>query len=143
SLWKSLDCFMEQDTSTRKSLQELGFFIVDDILSCFWIFLQFRECFSQQFDDNRNKRSKESRLGIKFLSRITDSTTKNSSKNVSSSSAIWSSSIGESNCQSTDVISDNTISHINSINVFSSNFPGIWTNSCSLLNGIKDRSEEI
>lgn len=63
--------------------------------------------------------------------------------NITTTFLIWFSFVAEDNSQCSNVVCNDSISHINSIGVLAPNFACVWTNAGVLMNCIEDRNEQV
>mmetsp|Transcript_7607 Transcript_7607/g.18630 ORF Transcript_7607/g.18630 Transcript_7607/m.18630 type:complete len:237 (+) Transcript_7607:1524-2234(+) len=114
--------------SLIESAGEGFLFVSDDRNNVVLFFLDFRESDSHDFDEFWYKLTEEAEFGSKILSSVPNSTSEDSSQDVTSSIVRRNSSIGNGETQRSDVIGNDTVGHVDKSLVFlGTNFSSVGT----------------
>mmetsp|Transcript_34600 Transcript_34600/g.67744 ORF Transcript_34600/g.67744 Transcript_34600/m.67744 type:complete len:395 (-) Transcript_34600:164-1348(-) len=115
---------------------------------CCWVKPELRESFTEELNDERNKRGKEaslvrSTLGEQILTGIANTSPQHTTNNIVASVRPRKSSVVDRDGESPDVICDDPVCHIDTISIFLSDLSRVRPDPSLLSDGLEDRNKNV
>mmetsp|Transcript_33711 Transcript_33711/g.42468 ORF Transcript_33711/g.42468 Transcript_33711/m.42468 type:complete len:203 (+) Transcript_33711:1777-2385(+) len=135
--------FIELPQTLVQGLVERFLFFFNNIHHKLLLSNKFRESIFHHVYHNRNNFVEKTRFGSQNLLTIPYSSTQHSAKHISSAIIRRNSTISDREGQSPYMISNNSVSHINSVLIVSSHLACVVPSTSDVLNGFKNRLEYV
>ena len=135
---------LEHLLSVVEGASELDLLIVEDLSDLGLHADNLRELLAHLLDESWENGGEElADLDIEVLAGVAGTTTENATDNISTTVVVWNTSIGNGEGEETNVISNDTVGSINSINIVLSVLVSVLASLGNLLDLLEERVENI
>ncbi|GKT91710.1 uncharacterised protein [Colletotrichum tofieldiae] len=140
----SVGVLLKLGLATVKSTSKGHFLLIQDLPDVLLLLDDLRELLAHLVNKRRKNLGEEGTdLSVEVLASVANTTTQNSADDVSATVVVWNGTVGHGEGQKADVISNDTVSGVNAINVVSAVLVSVRPGAGDLLYSLEQRGEDI